>query len=649
MYHSLLNRQLKKERISEDGVPEKGQWLKFLARVSRAYADADQERYLLERSLMISSEEMKETFDELQQSEMRYALAAKGANDGLWDWDFQNDAVYYSERWNEIMGIVQPSGKKPTKELWIDRVHPDDRAEVIREMREHLNGLTEQFRSEHRVMYKFGAYRWVLARGLAIRNADGVACRISGSMTDISARKSSEAKIAYDALHDKLTGLPNRAFLTEKVNACLRKKRRNPDYHFGLLFIDLDRFKTINDILGHQCGDQLLIGVGKMLKELCRPSDTLARPGGDEFVLLLDNMSGEEYLEKVAEMVMDTLQTPIRLANRDVYSTASIGIASGSELYESPEELIRDADSAMYKAKARGKARFEKFDIESRVGSISTFDLELDLRRAIETNEFVLHYQPVVSLKNSSIVGFEALIRWEHPQKGLIPPNDFIPIAEETGLIVQIGQWGMREACSQLSAWQKSYRSAANLVMSVNLSARQFDQKDIAGMVCEVLEDTRLSPNCLNLEITESVIISNTKETAEIVDKLRKIGVKFALDDFGTGYSSLSYLSRLPVDYLKMDHSFVSRISEKGGNAELIKGIINLARSLGMAVVAEGIETAEQSDMLRQLDCTYGQGFLYSRPVDKIAAAKIISGIKEEKSFVFYEASSVPMQYEMLQ
>lgn len=624
MMHSLLKRLLKKNELSENEAPGLETWQNFLQRVSRAFTDSDQERYLIERSLTISSQEMQEVYEQLQASETRYALAAQGANDGLWDWNLTNDSVYYSLRWCEIMGMTPDPDKIPCKNCWLERIHPEDAETVNAELDAHIEGKTKHFENEHRILHNNGEYRWVLIRGFAVRDENGKAYRIAGSLTDITSRKRTEEKLAFDALHDALTGLPNRKKLLDRLEDCLEKVKHTENYNFAVLFVDLDRFKIINDSMGHQVGDEILLKISRRLTELIRPSDMVARLGGDEFVVLLEGIKDKELAHRIADRILGDLQKPIQIEGKDLYVSASIGIAFSSVEYNNPEDIVRDADLAMYRAKVKGKGRYELFDSKLHSGAVSMLQLEIDLRRAIEQKEFILHYQPIYSLNSERIVGFESLIRWNHPERGMIPPNEFIPVAEETGLILQIGQWVLRESCRQMWEWQEKYPSAKSLVMNVNLSARQLEKKDLVEEVSKILNESGLAPNCLKLEITESVIMGNAEQAIETVRRLRQMGVRLSIDDFGTGYSSLSYLHRFPIDTLKVDRSFVSRIGNEDEHSEIIKTIITLAYNLGMDVVAEGVENDEQLSFLRDINCSYGQGYFYSRPVNGTSAAEMI-------------------------
>jgi diguanylate cyclase (GGDEF)-like protein len=419
----------------------------------------------------------------------------------------------------------------------------------------------------------------------------------------------------HAAFHDSLTGLPNRAMFTELLKAEIESANRRDAHMFAVLFLDLDRFKNINDSLGHTHGDLLLVAFAERLERTLRPVDTLARFGGDEFAILITGMADATDAVRVAQRILDELSEPFVLDKKSAFATASIVIALSSSGYDRPEDILRDADIAMYRAKENGKARYELFDHGMHARAVSRLQLESDLRQAIENKEFCVYYQPIVSLETGRLAGFEALVRWNHPRRGLVCPADFIPVAEETGLIVPIGEWVLNEACAQVRQWQLDSPSHRALSLSVNLSARQVAQPDVLDRIKEALATSKLNPHCLKLEITESVVMENAEAAVLMFKQLRSLGVQLSIDDFGTGYSSLSYLHRFPLNYLKIDRSFVMRLTTDNDNA-IVRTISTLARNLGMEVIAEGIETEEQYQQLKMLGCEYGQGFLFSRPVN---------------------------------
>jgi len=428
----------------------------------------------------------------------------------------------------------------------------------------------------------------------------------------------------HAAFHDSLTGLPNRAMFTELLKAEIESSERLAGHKFAVLFLDLDRFKNINDSLGHTHGDLLLVAFAERLERTLRPVDTLARFGGDEFAILLSGMSDATDAVRVAKRIQDELTQPFVLDKNSAFATASIGIALSSSGYTRAEDILRDADIAMYRAKENGKARYELFDQVMHARAVSRLQLESDLRQAIERKEFCVYYQPIVCLQTGRLAGFEALVRWNHPRRGIVSPADFIPVAEETGLIVPIGQWVLAEACMQVRQWQLDSPSHRSLSLSVNLSARQVAQPDLLERINEALESSKLNAHCLKLEITESVVMENAEAAALMFKQLRSLGVQLSIDDFGTGYSSLSYLHRFPLNYLKIDRSFVTRLTTENDNA-IVRTISTLARNLGMEVIAEGIETEEQYQQLKMLGCEFGQGFLFSRPVNSESVIHLLA------------------------
>ena len=556
----------------------------------------------------------------LRDSEERYALAARGANDGLWDWNLITGAVYYSPRWKLMLGSDEDEvGASPDE--WFNRVHPEEAARVRTDVQAHLGGTTSQFESEHRLLHRDGTYRWMLVRGLAIRDATGRPSRFAGSLTDIT-----EGKVS-----DALTGLPNRILFLDRLGRAIERRKRHSDSLYAVLFLDLDRFKMVNDSLGHVIGDQLLIAMARRLQNCLRTTDratrsdtdhTIARLGGDEFTILLDDIKQVGDAMRVADRIQKTLALPFNLDGHEVFTSASVGIAIGARDYESPEAVLRDADTALYRAKALGKSRYEVFDMEMRDRAVARLQLDTDLRRAIERQDFQLYYQPIVSLEHGRIEGYEALLRWPHWDRGLVYPADFIPVAEETGLILPMGWWALREACRQLASWKAALPAGTPLTMAVNLSGKQFYQADLVSQIRNVLNETGVSAESLKLEITESTIIDNTDTMIALLLQLKALGLQIAIDDFGTGYSSLSYLHRLPIDSLKIDRSFVSCMTQDSG--EIVRAIIGLAHNLGLDVIAEGVETVEQLTQLRALGCESGQGFLFSKPVEAPEAQALL-------------------------
>ncbi len=580
---------------------------------------------VLERSIRYAMKDAQ-TLVALRASEERYALAARGANDGLWDWDLTKNESYYSSRWKSMLGYAENSiGNSP--EEWFSRVHPDDYQELERELAAHLEGQTPHFQHEHRMLHSQGDYRWMLSRGIAIRDSNGTAYRMAGSQTDITERREAEEKLLHDASHDALTGLPNRQSFMERLRRSLERAKMGDDYIFAVLFLDLDRFKIINDSLGHQVGDLLLVEIARRLELALRPSDMLARLGGDEFVILLDHLHAENDAAFVAERIQKVLAAPLRIGERDVFTTASIGITLSSGHSESAEAILRDADTAMYRAKSNGKARYEIFDPVMRENAIRIMQLETDLRRALTNGEFVLYYQPIISLEQGKLAGFESLIRWQRPGKGFVNPVEFIPVAEDNGLINPIGNWVLEESCRQMRVWQAAFPKLHPITISVNLSAKQFSQADLIETIAAILANAGLAASYLKLEITESVLMDNADSAAEMLTELKALGSQIAIDDFGTGYSSFSHLHRFPIDTLKIDRAFVSRMDSSHDSSEIVHAILMLAHNLKMEVVAEGVETTAQLKQLRLLGCDYAQGFFLGKPM---SAAEALAYISEE-------------------
>ena len=506
----------------------------------------------------------------------------------------------------------------------MDQIHHEDLELIKTKIADHLKGLTPYFKSEYRMRHKDKSFRWVLSQGLAIRDAQGNATRMAGSQTDVTDRKLAEKQLAYNAFHDALTGLPSRALFIDHLGQALKHLERIPNYIFAVLFLDLDRFKIVNDSLGHIVGDKLLISVARRLEMSIRKMDTIARIGGDEFIILQDRISDVTDSIRIAERIKRDLDASFYVDGHEVFTRASIGIAISSPDYKRPEDMIRDADTAMYRAKSSGGGNHQLFDRNMHTKVVALLQLENDLRRAVNQNNFVLHYQPIISLESKKFLGLEALIRWPHEKKGLVMPLEFIYLAEETGLIIPMGEWVLRTACAQLRRWQKEFPMNPPLNISVNVSYKQFVQSEIIELVARVIKETGIEPGSLSLEITENNIMKNPDLIAPLIGELKNLRVQVHLDDFGTGYSSLYYLHRFQVDKLKIDRSFISNIEIAGDKLEVLKSIIALAHNLKIEVIAEGIETAEQLNYLRELKCEYGQGHLFSKAKEEQEIAPLL-------------------------
>lgn len=551
---------------------------------------------------------------ELASSEARLALVRRGSNDGLWHWDLATDRVQLSLRWKQIVGC---GGDEIGDRLvdWLDWVVDDDRGFVREALSSHVAQGDGVLALEHRMRHRDGGERWVLLRGALSRDPSGRAACMAGSLTDLSARKRAEQQSLHDALHDPLTGLPNRALFLDRLTLALSAARGAPEAAVALLFLDVDRLQAINDSLGHACGDRLLVEVAARLRRVVRPSDTVARLGGDEFALLATGLRDVAAAVHLAEKVQQEIALPFFEKEEEIQVEASLGIALPGNAETSAEGLLRDADLAMVRAKAGGRGRIEVYDHERHAAAVELLRMERELRRAVAMGDFVMHYQPIVSLDSGAIVGFEALTRWRHPERGLVAPAQFIAVAEETGLIVPLGWRVLEWACAQAEEWQRRFPADPPYFMSVNVSGKLFTQESAVPQVLRILEASRLAPESLRLEVTESVALDHGEPVMARLRALQTLGVQLSIDDFGTGYSSLSYLQRFRYDSLKIDRSFV-RDLEVQDSRVIVETILALASHLGIGVVAEGVETGEQLARLRTLGCPLAQGYWFARPLD---------------------------------
>ncbi len=569
----------------------------------------------------LQAEQAERHIDALRESEQRFRSAfdyAAGtglvAPDGRW--------VQVNKSLCDMLGFSEAELLLGTFQRLS---HPDDLNLILEQLNKLRDGVISSLQLEHRFFHKSGQVRWVLLSVATIKDTQNHAEHLIFQMQDISKRKQAEKKLVHDAFHDALTGLPNRMFFMDQLKQTVQRVKRHPQPPFAVLFLDFDRFKVINDSLGHMVGDQLLIAIANKLRANVRPGDTVARLGGDEFTILLDSLKSPDDAIDMARRLLSNLAEQFKLPGREVFITASLGITLSTNGYEHAEDVLRDADTAMYQAKSLGRARYEVFDQGMHAKAPDSAEIETDLWRALERNELTLDYQPIVSLRTGKIAGFEALLRWMHPSRGMVSPLEFISVAEETGLIIPIGQWVLNQACRQTREWQKRYPQKPPLQVSVNLSPKQFMQRDLIDQISLALDSGGLSPASLKVEITEGMVMQNVESTMQMLGQLQALGVSISLDDFGTGYSSLSYLHRFPISTLKIDQSFVSSMSNTQESLEIVRTILGLARNLKMEVIAEGVETLEQAVELRAMNCEYGQGFYFSKALNANNAVRFLS------------------------
>jgi diguanylate cyclase (GGDEF)-like protein/PAS domain S-box-containing protein len=552
--------------------------------------------------------------EEIRLSEERYSLVAEAANDGLWDWNVITGATYYSTRWKSLLGYADHE-IGATEDEWFGRVHPDDRLALDRKLVSQLEVRATTMELEYRMRPADGVYRWMSTRARSLRDEHGNVIRMVGSLTDITDRKLLEDQLRHDALFDVLTGLPNRALFLDRLTQAIEYSRRSGDYFFAVVFLDLDGFKVINDSLGHQVGDQVLVQVAERLSSQMRANDTVSRFGGDEFIVLVNGVRDVPDVLAIINRMLSTLTAPLTLGDCSIVVSAAAGIVVSQTGYQNADELIRDADTAMYRAKAVGNGASILFDESMHLGAMARLQLESDLRRAVAENQFQLYYQPIVALASGRTVGLEALIRWQHPTRGQVPPAEFLPVAEATGLILKIGSWTVEEVCRQLRQWRDD-GADPGVTVSVNLSNRQFWDPELRSYVQRALLDHGVPASALVFEVTEGVIMHNPEAAGTLMRQLHEDCLRLHVDDFGTGYSSLEALHTFSIDALKIDKSFVSRINADARSRELVRIMIAMGRNLEVAVIAEGIEDEEQARTLGALGCPLVQGYLFSRPLE---------------------------------
>ncbi len=575
---------------------------------------------------------------DLRKTEERYALAVQGSNDGIWDWDLVTDEVYYAPRWRQMVGCDDEIRDRP--EDWLDRIHADDVENVRQSIQAHLEGASSHVHVEYRIHRRDGSYCWMLARAVAVRDSEGRPTRLAGSQTDINVRRKNEDQLRYLAVHDRLTDLPNRALLLDRVGQILRRRDRR-SMSTAVLHVGIDRFKKINESLGSHIGDQILVETGNRLSKTVAdfegatpsrgsrrgPTGSVFRVEGDEFASVLQGVRSVRDATRLANRILEGNAGPVEIDGHEVLTSLSIGITVGPRDYTGVNEILRDARTAMNRAKVRGRARYEVFDDEMLETVEETMHLETELFQALEKRQLRLSYQPIVSLGSNKVVGFEALTRWEHPERGYISPERFISLAEETGLIVPMTRWLFEEAFDRLKQWQERFKERPDLSININLSPKYLFHPDLESDLATLLRKASIDPSRIHLEITESSFIDRPRIVAELLCRLKKWGFLIALDDFGTGYSSLSILHELPFDILKIDRGFISKMIDDPNVRTIVGSIVSLARELGLEVVAEGIETAEQLEELRSAQCKYGQGSLLGQAMSVDAAEKLLESV----------------------
>ena len=557
--------------------------------------------------------ERKRSEEALRISQERFELVTRATSDAIWDWNLSTNEFWRNEGYQKLFGYSSDEiGSSMTS--WSDRLHPDDRERVRLDIYRHIESGKNLWTDEYRFRRSDGSYAFVVDRGYVVYDSDNRPIRMIGSMMDVTERKSLEDQLTHQALHDPLTKIANRTLFRDRVDHAIQKRVRN-HVSIAVLFLDLDNFKSVNDSLGHAAGDKLLVAVADRLQDCLRNSDTAARLGGDEFAVLVESVTHADEAVNIADRILSVFEQAFVIDGNEVYVSTSIGIASGTGDISGSEELLRNADLAMYLAKNNGKGKFVVFEPQMHEALMERIELEVDLRRGIDEKEFTLHYQPIFDLHSKKILGLEALVRWQHPRFGLLSPMKFIPLAEETNLIVPLGEWILREACRQVQHWREIHEDLRDVSVTVNISIRQFMKKELVNIVSTALKSSGLPPQSLILEITESFMLQDTEATILKLHDLKKLGVRLAIDDFGTGYSSLSYLQRFPIDILKIDKSFVDKLGQGSEGNAVARAIIMMGDSLNLRTIAEGIEHPDQIRELQDLGCGAGQGFHFSRPI----------------------------------
>lgn len=612
--HSLLEIQIEKSKNLDGTIS----YEKLFDLINKAYEKADKERSINKSTLKTISEDLlesnnylKEQDDYFRLSQERYELALRGTNDGIWDCDLANGNVFYSERWKEILGL-ETDVEIIALNDWLSRIHPHYKKEIQKIWDKNLKDRVEKFYAEYPILHNNQKYIWVLTRGIFTYDENGVPSRFVGSQTDISQLKEMEAKLSFYSSKDALTSLANRYLLYDRLNQAIADANRHQK-QVAVIFFDLDRFKFINDSYGHKVGDAIIQIAAKRLMNCVRETDTVARQGGDEFVVILRGLDNEYNLLSFLNKAIENLGSSYHVDENEFNLTVSAGISIFPKDGQNADLLLANADTAMYRSKKEGGNRFQFFTKEMNEKLLQKLDLEIHLRKATKSGGFTLNYQPIIDLKKKKIIGCEALIRWNHPTLGWISPMDFIPLAEEVGLIGAIGEWVLLEACQQMKKWHD--KNLPRLYVSVNVSGHQLRYKNITKEISNIIELSGLEPKYVELELTESAVFETNQDSINILNALKEIGLELAIDDFGTGYSNLSYLKHLPISKLKIDRAFITPLGENEDDEKIVKAILGLADILNLKVTAEGVETKKQLDFLIKNGCSQVQGYFYSKPL----------------------------------
>lgn len=562
--------------------------------------------------------------DELRAREERYALSAIGSNDGIWDWDIGTNRIYFSPRWKAMFGYGE-SEIGDTPDEWFRFVHPDDLQRLEGQIMLHRQGITPHLQVEYRVLHKDGGFRWMLCRGMAVAGPDRWAQRIAGTQTDITDLRRAEEQLKRNAFYNSQTELPNRALFLDRVMWSLRRAQREPRQTFCVIVLNIDRFRVVSDSFGHATADELVVGVARRLEKCVRAGDTVAHFGADGFAVLLEDILEIGTALRIVERIQGEMRIPFPCGSDEIFVSASMGVVTGEHgSYERAEDILQDAYAAVDRAKAQGGDRFEIFGKDMRERLLARVKTEAEMRRALDRGEFVPYFQPVVSLASGEVTGCEALIRWKHPERGIVPPMEFIPLAEDTGLIVPIGEFMLKAVAAQVRSWAKG--GLPPIPVAINLSARQLRERELCSVVTHALQEAEIVGSWLSLELTESAIMENPDQALVTLRALKELGIRLYMDDFGTGYSSLANLRRFPFDTLKIDRAFVRELDTKPDDVALVTAILAMARSLNLRVVAEGIEKREQQQVLKSLGCEEAQGFLYAKPIPAEEFARFVWG-----------------------